>query len=183
MLVLFGIFSIIVGRFFKLPMFPPPRFDTLSMVVAGAILAGMCASLPLRTRLHTPEQRERMRHLRPQTNRDMVWWTFISLAAGIFEEITYRSVIFACFWWYTGSAWAAALISATVFAVSHVLQGRVAVLTIFLLALALQGLCWISGSLYLAMAVHVLYDLFAGFFYQRVYATESNSAGAPAPSQ
>jgi membrane protease YdiL (CAAX protease family) len=36
---------------------------------------------------------------------------------------------------------------------------------IFGMALAFQMIAWVSGSLYIAMAVHALYDVTAGFHY------------------
>jgi hypothetical protein len=36
---------------------------------------------------------------------------------------------------------------------------------IFGMALAFQMIAWVSGSLYIGMAVHALYDVTAGFHY------------------
>jgi len=73
--------------------------------------------------------------------------------------------MFAILWRLTGSAVAAALIAASIFAISHILQGWKSVTIIFGMALAFQSLAWLSGSLYVSMVVHALYDVTAGFCY------------------
>ena len=59
----------------------------------------------------------------------------------------------------------AVLLAATVFAVSHWVQGRMSMLIIFGFALVFHGLVLSTGVLYVAIAVHVLYDCTAGLTY------------------
>jgi membrane protease YdiL (CAAX protease family) len=101
----------------------------------------------------------------PRTRRERLLWAGCSLAAGISEEVTYRGVMFAILWRLTGSAIAAALIAAAVFSISHFLQGWKSMAIIFGIALTFQAIAWLSGSLYVSMAVHALYDLAAGLAY------------------
>jgi membrane protease YdiL (CAAX protease family) len=101
----------------------------------------------------------------PRTPRERALWVGCSLAAGISEEATYRGVMFVILWRLTGNPVAAGLISAALFGISHLLQGARSVAIIFGIALAFQALAWVSGSLYIGMAVHALYDVTAGFFY------------------
>jgi membrane protease YdiL (CAAX protease family) len=79
--------------------------------------------------------------------------------------VTYRGVMFAILWRLMGSALAAALIGAAIFAISHFLQGVKSMTIIFGIALTFQMIAWVSGSLYVGIAVHALYDIAAGFSY------------------
>jgi membrane protease YdiL (CAAX protease family) len=60
------------------------------------------------------------------------------------------------------------VLSAVSFGVAHYIQGwkSAAVITVF--ALGFQGVVWISGSLYVAMLVHVVYDITAGLAYAKL---------------
>jgi membrane protease YdiL (CAAX protease family) len=77
-------------------------------------------------------------------------------------------VLFALLTTLTGSAWIAALLASAAFGVSHMVQGAQSALIISAIALALHGLVAVSGSIYLAIVVHFLYDLIAGFSYGRL---------------
>ena len=101
----------------------------------------------------------------PRTPRERLLWIGCACAAGLSEEVTYRGVMFVLLWRLTGQPLAAAVVAAAVFAVSHWLQGWKGMTIIFSFALAFQGLVWISRSLYIAIAVHALYDIAAGIYY------------------
>jgi len=101
----------------------------------------------------------------PRTSEERGWWIACSVAAGISEEVTYRGVMFGLLWRLTDNMLAAALLCAAVFAVSHFMQGAKSMAIIFALALTFQGLAFLSGSLYVGIAVHALYDIAAGLTY------------------
>ena len=90
-------------------------------------------------------------------------------------------VSFVLVWRLTGSGLAAALLTAVVFSISHSLQGWKSMAIIFGFAIAFQGIAWISGSLYIGMAVHALYDIAAGFCYG-AFGEESNYPIEPLPA-
>jgi membrane protease YdiL (CAAX protease family) len=103
----------------------------------------------------------------PRDSTERALWLTSSIAAGISEELVYRGVLTELLarTTTTGSLVAAALVSAGVFAVSHYMQGWKSMAIIYAMALLFQALAWYSGSLYVPMAVHALYDIAAGLHY------------------
>ena len=104
----------------------------------------------------------------PGTAEERWWWLLISILAGVCEEITWRGVQTALLAALTGSYWAGAAISAVAFGVLHSRQGILAMFTVIAVALGLQVLVWLSGTLYIAMAVHAAMDLTGGLMYARL---------------
>jgi membrane protease YdiL (CAAX protease family) len=107
--------------------------------------------------------------------------------AGLSEEITWRGVQTALLSSLTRSLWLAAIICAISFGLGHFIQGWRSSAIIVFFALGFQGLVWLSGSLYVAMAVHVAYDITAGLSYARLgrefgYVPELNESPTPTTS-
>lgn len=86
---------------------------------------------------------------------ERAWWLFVSVLAGVGEEITWRGVQTALLVPLTGRYWIAAALSAASFGVAHALQGWRAAAIIVCFGLGFQAIVVTSGSLYIAMAVHV----------------------------
>jgi membrane protease YdiL (CAAX protease family) len=90
-----------------------------------------------------------------------------------------------------GDALPAAIVAAAVFGFSHILQGWKSAVISGVVALALQGLVIWSGSLYIAIAMHAIYDLAAGLtcgklgerFGYPAEGIEVPTPGAPSPAQ
>jgi membrane protease YdiL (CAAX protease family) len=99
---------------------------------------------------------------------ERAWWLFVSVLAGVGEEITWRGVQTALLVPLTGRYWIAAALSAASFGVAHALQGWRAAAIIVCFGLGFQAIVVASGSLYIAMAVHVAYDVTAGLAYGKL---------------
>lgn len=113
---------------------------------------------------HGIRERDRRLHLvAPRTAPERVLWTGVALAAGIFEEIAYRGVLFAILADWTGSGVVGAGLAALAFGLAHWIQGAKAALFVILIGLGFQGLVWATGGLAVAVVVHVVFDLIAGF--------------------
>jgi hypothetical protein len=117
----------------------------------------------------------------PKTGGERALWLAVSLAAGVCEEITYRGVLFLLLHRVTGSILAATVLGAAAFGLAHVLQGRQSALVIFGIALVMQALVLAAGTLLVAMAVHVAYDVAAGLSYGRLTRARDarDAQGAP----
>lgn len=102
------------------------------------------------------------------TREERTWWLAVSLLAGIGEEVTWRGVQTGLLAAVVGDYWIAAVLSGVSFALAHGVQGWKSVLGIFFFALGFQMVVFASGSLYIAMLVHVAYDVTAGFTYGRL---------------
>lgn len=178
--------SLVVAYAFGFRLFPPvmPRISDilLGLAAAGAMV------LVMRPRWEAAVRRgdRRLYFFMPQGAKEKAWWVGVSAAAGFGEEVTYRGVLVLLLTLLTGNAWVAALGSALLFAAGHAFQSRLSMIIIFGFALVFQGLAWRSGSLYVPMLAHALYDVAAGFAYSRLgrrlgFVAEGDPA-APAPA-
>jgi membrane protease YdiL (CAAX protease family) len=104
----------------------------------------------------------------PSGAKEKALWTGVSMIAGFGEETIYRGVIFALLVTLTRSVWIAALGGALIFAVGHAFQSRQSMAIIFVFSLIFQALTIATGTLYVAMVVHALYDITAGFTYSHL---------------
>jgi len=162
LLAIFGAFSMYVGSVYRIPLLGTAKWHWPSAAATVAVMAAMLISIPLRWRAAPDTLKRRLMRTRPEATKELGWWLAVCAAAGVFEEITYRGVLFAMLWYNTDSAWAAALISAAAFAVAHAIQGWRAGLAVFLFALAAQAIAFYSGSLHYVIAMHFAYDFLAG---------------------
>jgi membrane protease YdiL (CAAX protease family) len=142
----------------------PPK----ALLLAAAIVLVALGTLPLRWRMISDDQKRRLMLTRPREPRDLSWWLAISLAAAIAEELVYRGVMPAVLLPYTRNWWSAIAIVAVIFAVGHVSQGWPGVITVAVIAFGLHILVWLTGALFLGMAVHFVYDFLAGIIYLRL---------------
>ena len=187
MLVLFLGISVATAFVQRIQLFPR-ELPSWRGIAAGVVMyvATVVIMRPLWRR--TVLKRERIVHLFiADTAEERAWWILVSLLAGIGEEITWRGVQTGLLVPLVGSYWLASVVSALGFALSHAVQGWKSVLGIFGFALVFQLVVIASGSLYVAMAVHVAYDITAGFSYGRLarelgisYETESQMAAEKA---
>lgn len=98
--------------------------------------------------------------LLPRSKKELRFWWLLSLSAAS-EEIVYRGFLL----WYIGSLTnfvVAGIISTTMFAVAHSYQGKEGVVKSAIAGAVLLAVYWISGSLWLAIALHVVQDAFGG---------------------
>ncbi|MCI0659883.1 MAG: CPBP family intramembrane metalloprotease, partial [Acidobacteria bacterium] len=147
------------------PLLMMPLNPILSVNLVVVVLATAIVFMLPRWRRNV-ENRERKVYLfMPRDSREKSLWVFISAAAGIGEEITYRGVMWVLLARLTGSLWIAALIASSIFAFSHYMQGWISIVAIFGFALGFHAVVWLTGSLIPAMLLHFLYDLMAGMMY------------------
>ncbi len=135
--------------------------------LAAGILAGAVIGLWPRWRQQAVSGDPRVRLIAPIDGVDHALWAVVSVLAGIGEEITYRGVMYWILFQLTGSMAGSVAIAAAVFGISHVVQGRHAVVVVAGFGAVFHGLVLVTGSLYPAMVVHVMYDLIAGISYGR----------------
>jgi membrane protease YdiL (CAAX protease family) len=167
-LVMLATLSFLVAKVQNVPLFPralPP----LTAVVTGVVLYA-AAVLFMRPRWRRAiERRVRVVHLyMPANARERAWWVAVSVLAGVGEEITWRGVQAALLGIFVGNALVAALLCSTSFGLTHIIQGWRSAALIVVFALGFHWLVWLAGSLYVAMAVHVAYDITAGISYGRL---------------
>jgi membrane protease YdiL (CAAX protease family) len=165
-----GIFvtvSLVVARFEAVPLFPR-LFPTPQAWTLGALLLAVSwvAMRPL-WRDAVVRRDPRVHLSMPSDREERGLWLAISVAAGIGEEISYRGVMYTLLFRLMGEPVGAAVAAALLFGAAHVVQGwrGIGVTTVF--AVAAQALVLWSGTLYVAIAWHVAYDIVAGLSYGR----------------
>jgi membrane protease YdiL (CAAX protease family) len=167
-LAIFTMISLLVARVQDIPLFPR-SLPTVRAIIAGVALYTMdVAFMRPRWRRAVESNTRAAQLFMPANARERAWWIAVSIMAGVGEEITWRGVLAALFIVVTGKFWIAALLCSIAFAVAHVIQGWRSVAVIVFFALGFHMLVWLAGSLYVAMAVHVAYDITAGISYGRL---------------
>lgn len=147
----------------------PRRLPSMRGSVAAAVVLVLAVLVMRPMWRKAVEERNRIVYLfMPSDRVEKLLWIAASALAGFGEEVSWRGVQTALLARVTGSAAAAIALCIAMFAVSHVQQGWKSVFIIAPFAAAFHLLVWLSGSLYVAMAVHFLYDAIAGLTYARL---------------
>jgi len=143
--------------------------------IAIAILVGLCAAMAvqyIRTARSEKSRREAKSSfgeaamLMPHDRRELRPFMVVAVTAGVCEEILYRGFLIWYVAQFTGTSWpgmiAAVAISSIAFGVGHLYQGPPAAGKIVGFAVVAGTLYVVSGSLWLAIALHVFTDVAAG---------------------
>jgi membrane protease YdiL (CAAX protease family) len=176
---IFLLLALLTSQRLQLLLFPsifPERKDLATGAAALLLMVG--AMYPL-WKASAIKKREKVYRRLPQSYSELGWWTAVSLSAGFVEEIVYRGVLFRILQYWFENWRIAAVLCALVFALGHAIQGGKSSLIIFAISVAFQGLVWATGTLYVAMAVHAIFDFVAGFAYATLY---KKTAPRAAPS-
>jgi len=168
-LVMLTFVSVLVAKFAWIDVF---AFDAARLpagLAAGAALY-VLAVLYMRPRWRRAvKSRARIVQLfMPSNGSERAWWILVSVLAGVGEEITWRGVQTQLLVWVTGSYGIAAVLCAISFGLAHFVQGWRSAATITVFALGFQAVVAASGCLYVAMLVHVAYDITAGLMYGKL---------------
>jgi uncharacterized protein len=104
---------------------------------------------------------DKLRFFLPETPRERFWWALLSITAGVCEESLFRSFLLQYLRaspWRLGLSWAVA-IACVLFALGHLYQGKVAAVSVGVLAVLLFVLFLGSGTLLIPIFLHALADL------------------------
>ena len=100
-------------------------------------------------------------HFLPGTRREFRYFTALSITAGVVEEIVYRGFVL----WYLANfmpLWAALLLSSVFFGLGHSYQGKSGALRTGLVGLVFAILYVMSGSIWLPIIGHAVFDILQG---------------------
>jgi uncharacterized protein len=117
------------------------------------------ASLPAEKRGLVAQLGEK---LLPRTRAEAVAAIGLVVTVAACEEFIYRGFIEGLFQHIWSSASAGALVSASLFALAHLYQGRRGILTTFMVGLVFSGVRIWTGSLWPSMLIHFAVDFAAG---------------------
>ena len=163
----------------RIDLLAKPPAPLRAWLLAALFLAALLAAMRWRWRHRGQESKEKLIRLLPRDRSELAPYFALCLAAGMCEEVIYRGVTTVLLTRITGSLLAAIAIAAIVFALAHVIQGRRAMIIVFLIALGAHALVFLTQSLFPAMAVHALYDALGGVLMRRWY--EGDRASRPQP--
>lgn len=110
--------------------------------------------------------------LLPKTGREKVVFVFLSLSAGLGEELAYRGFLVPALVVVFGSAWGAALLSSLVFGVLHAYQGWLGMVRTALLGMVLAASFIVTGSLWPAIFAHAMLDVLVGVVFGEILMRE-----------
>ncbi|MBX3458450.1 MAG: CPBP family intramembrane metalloprotease [Planctomycetes bacterium] len=136
----------------------------------AALLGGLCLVIALQQRQlrADPTGGEKVRTalsrvewILPRTPSQRRRWWLVSLHAGWGEELLYRGYVFGLLLHFV-PVWAAALASSALFGFAHIYQGLRGIVLTTVLGGVFFGLYWASGSLWVPILAHALYDIHAG---------------------
>jgi membrane protease YdiL (CAAX protease family) len=150
----------------------------------GALTAGLLIATVLTwqraeifTGAHSPEELKQeiqpAEGMLPRTPTELKWFIFVSITAGITEEVFFRGFMI----WYLKAmiplGWAVA-VSCVLFGVAHAYQGIRGIITNSLVALPLAGLALWSGSLWIPILVHSFININSGLTAYSILGTPKN---------
>lgn len=164
-LVLFATLSLFVAWRNRIVIFPravpPPK-----AMIAGAIFLAVAIAFGWKRWQKAVIERKKVIALfMPASSVERSLWMLSSALAGFGEEITWRGVQTVLLTRLTGNLLVAIVIAIVMFAIAHAIQGWKSVGIIAVFSAGFHFLVWLSGSLYVGMVVHFLYDLVAGLSY------------------
>ena len=127
-------------------------------LVGGAVL-GIFAARPKKDEDAEVPTLGDVQALLPRNRAELRWGAALSVNAGVVEELMFRLAVPAALYGITGNAIAALVGSLAIFGLLHVYQGIVGILASTFIGLLLLVIYLASGSILLAIVVHILIDL------------------------
>jgi len=176
------------GRGFGFRVFALPSLAVRDVAAAVVALAAYFGLREVSRAIRSEAERRAMLvyFIAPRTAREWPLWTATVLVASVAEEAAYRGVGMSILWYSLGNPYAAVAICSVAFALAHWTQGWKSAAVIFAMALVMHGLVAFTGTLILAMLVHGLYDLVAGYFIakeaKRLHLEGSEASPEPPPT-
>lgn len=154
------------------------------VAVLGTLALGALGVLARRSRRASAEQKRAAREqlgdllpFLPQDDRDLRTFFALSVTAGVVEELLYRGfALWALAQWVP--LWAAVLLSSVAFGLAHSYQGTSGMLRTGAMGLLFAVLFVASGSIWLPMLFHALFDVVQGVQIRELF--RERDAG-PAP--
>lgn len=145
--------------------FAVPTLGLREVAAAAVALAAYFGLRAVSRAIRSDQERRDMLvyFLAPRMTREWLASTGTVLVASVAEEAAYRGVGMAILANSLGNPYGAAVVCAVAFALAHWTQGWKSAAVIFLMALVMHGLVAFTATLVLAMLVHAVYDLTAGY--------------------
>jgi membrane protease YdiL (CAAX protease family) len=134
-------------------------------VLIGLLLAIALSALQARRSAAIQQKMEKaflqFSFILPLTAAERIWWIFVSLTAGITEEILYRGFLIHYFFAapFHAALAVAVIVSCVIFGAGHLYQGIAGVISAAILGLIFSAIFLMTGNLLVPMVLHALIDL------------------------
>jgi membrane protease YdiL (CAAX protease family) len=152
----------LVAWHLRLSLFPSYRPRAIDVGIGLAALAvGLIPLIP-RFRLDNKEGEARARLIAPQSQGEHALFYVLCVSAGVAEESAYRGMLFVLLAALLRGWWLAAIIAAAAFGVVHLFQGWKSAGVAALMGLREHIVVGLTGTLTIAIVVHMLHDAIAG---------------------
>jgi membrane protease YdiL (CAAX protease family) len=162
------LYSMAAASHEKIVLFPY-KFPSSAEWLAGGVFV---AVLLLRVRFGwhriDVERKQRLKAILPENPIEFRYWIAISLLAGLGEECAYRGVSYSLLQSMTGSVAGALAVCVIAFGAAHMTYGWKGAASTALLGLVFHMMVFVTGTLYLAIAAHAVYDLLVGRLVMRL---------------
>ncbi len=135
----------------------------IGLGITVLLVGGLGFQLIQVRRLDTPAKAAQLKHLGeltyalPQTRRDYIWANWVSLTAGVVEEIVYRGFVI---WWlqFYMPLWAAAIVSSIAFGLAHAYQGLMGVVKTGVIGGVFALIYVLTDTIWIPVLLHFLFD-------------------------
>jgi len=132
----------------------------ICVLMAGQLMDGIRNA---KSREKFRKKMESVVYLLPHTLEERRAFDFVSITAGVCEEVIFRGFVIAYFIALLGIPfWGAAVLSSIVFGLAHTYQGPIGFVRTAGVGLLLAQLYGMTGSIWASIIVHTLMDLGAG---------------------
>ena len=150
----------------------------LAYILYMAVLLSRSAEArqQVRDQLETAE----LDFMRPRTAREHVRFRWLSVTAGITEEIIFRGFLIAALAIIL-PVWVAAIVAVLTFGLGHIYQGLGGVIRTSLIGGIFTVLYLMAGSLWPVILLHILIDLAAGVQFQLIDEYEAQDSKETGP--
>ncbi|NNE10135.1 MAG: CPBP family intramembrane metalloprotease [Gemmatimonadetes bacterium] len=151
----------------------------IAVAVAGLVLTHLQAAQLGRSedaRKQLLDQLGDLLFFLPKTKREFYLFKWLSLAAGVCEEILYRGFLI----WFIASYLGilpAILLSSLAFGVAHSYQGFSNAVQTAIIGLWMAILFWLTGSVWIPMVTHFLVDVIGGRMIYGVLSQDTRGPG------
>lgn len=112
----------------------------------------------------------------PKTKKELYWFKWVSFSAGVCEEILYRGFLM----WFIASWFGvlpAVVLSSVAFGIAHSYQGISNGVQTAIIGLWMAILFWLTGSLWVPMLAHFVFDVISGRMIYGVLSRDTRDAG------
>lgn len=161
-----------------LVLFPKTLPDGTTLFYAALCLGAFLVGVARGIKRMPAERREKARVRMPENPQEFLLWAAIPLLAGVCEETAYRGVLYHLLLEALHSAALAILVAVIAFAAAHAIQGLRGAIAVAVLAGVFHAIVLITGTLYVAILVHVVYDFVLGFLLMKALHAEPRTATA-----